>query len=250
VAESKTEAAARLARFLDCVSRSRQAARADPDTANAHLALKAWQAERLQLTYADLLAHPRYRQAALFFLNDLYGARDYSQRDADVARILPKLTALLPAAALSAIADAVELDALSEQLDHELRSSLSAANVGAITANAYARAYRTCANRQAREHQIALTHAIGSALDKLTRIAFLEATIKMMRKPAQLAGLTELQSFLERGFVTFKQMAGATDFLDTVRTRETDLMNRLFAGSGDPFAGKAPVATSADPGQP
>ena len=161
--------------------------------AAAHLALKAWQAERLQLTYADLLAHPRYRHAALFFLNDLYGARDYSQRDADVARILPKLTALLPAAALSAIADAVELDALSEQLDHELRAALTAANAEAITANAYASAYRGCANRQAREHQIALTHAIGSALDKLTRTAFLEASIKMMRKPAGLAGLAELQ---------------------------------------------------------
>lgn len=250
MAESKTEAGARLARFLAGVSRQRQATRDDPATAAAHLALKAWQAERLQLTYADLLAHPRYRHAALFFLTDLYGARDYSQRDADVARILPKLTALLPAAALSAIADAVELDALSEQLDHELRAALTAADVEAITAKAYASAYRGCANRQAREHQIALTHAIGSALDKLTRIAFLEATIKMLRKPAKLAGLTELQSFLERGFVTFKQMAGADEFLDTLRARETELMNRLFEGSGDPYAGNAPAATSADPGQP
>lgn len=250
MAESKAEAGARLARFLACVSQSRQAARSDPATAAAHLALKAWQALRLRSTYADLLAHPRYRQAALFFLTDLYGARDYSQRDADVARILPKLTALLPAAALSAITDAVELDALSEQLDHDLRAALAAANVEAITANAYASAYRACANRQAREHQIALTHAIGSALDKLTRIAFLEATIKMMRKPAKLAGLTELQSFLERGFVTFKQMAGAGEFLDTVRARETQLMNCLFEGAGDPFAGSAAAANSAHPGQP
>ncbi len=250
MAESKGEAGDRLARFLARVSQARQAALDDPATAQAHLALKAWQAERLQLTYSDLLAHPRYRQAALFFLTDLYGARDYSQRDADVARILPKLKALLPAAALSAIADAVELDALSEQLDHDLRAALAAAKIDTLTADAYAKAYRACANRAAREHQIALTHAIGSALDHLTRIAFLETSIKMMRKPAKLAGLTELQSFLERGFVTFKKMAGAAEFLDTVRARETQLMKRLFEGAGDPFAGSAPAATSADPGQP
>lgn len=250
MAESKAEAVARLTRFLTQVSLARQTVARDPATAAAHFALKAWQARRLQLTYADLLAHPRHRQAALFFLTDLYGARDYSQRDADVARILPKLTALLPAAALSAIADAVELDAISEQLDHDLRAALGAADVDGLSADAYAKAYRACANRAAREHQIALMHSIGCALDKLTRIAFLETTIKLMRKPAKMAGLTELQNFLERGFVTFKQMAGAAEFLETIRIRETELMNRLFEGSGDPFAGNAPASMSADPGQP
>ena len=250
MAESKNEAGDRLSRFLKRVSQFRQPALDDPAANRSHLALKAWQAERLQLTYVDLLAHPRYRQAALFFLTDLYGARDYSQRDADVARILPKLMALLPATALSAIADAVELDAISEQLDHELRATLAAANVDIVNVDAYAKAYRACANRAAREHQIALTHAIGSALDKLTRITLLETSIKMMRRPAKMAGLGELQDFLERGFVTFKQMAGAAEFLDTVRTRETQLMNRLFDGSGDPFAGSVPAATNVHPGQP
>ena len=243
MAESKSEASDRLARFLKRVSQFRQAALDDPATTRSHLALKAWQAERLRLTYSDLLAHPRYRQAALFFLTDLYGARDYSQRDADVARILPRLKALLPAAALSAIADAVELDALSEQLDHEMSAALAASNVDTVTVEAYARAYRACANQAAREHQIALSHAIGSALDKLTRIAFLETSIKMMRKPAKMAGLAQLQNFLERGFVTFKQMAGAAEFLDTIRVRETEVMNRLFDAVGDPFADKVPPAT-------
>ncbi len=248
--ESKSEAGKRLARFLEHVSRSRRAAIDDQAAARALPALKAWQAERLQQTYADLLAHPRYRQAALFFLTDLYGARDYSQRDADLARISPRLVALLPPAALSAIADAVELDALSEQLDHGLCAALAAARVDTLSADAYAKAYRACANRAAREHQIALTHAIGSALDKLTRIALLETSIKMMRTPAKMAGLAELQNFLERGFVTFKQMAGAAEFLDTIRTRETELMNRLFDAVGDPFVGNAPPATGTHPGQP
>lgn len=250
MAESKSEAGARLSRFLERVSQARKEALDNPAAARAHLALKAWQAERLQLTYADLLAHPRYRQAALFFLTDLYGARDYSERDADLARILPKLTRVLPATALSVIADAVELDALSEHLDHALRAALAVAKADKLSADAYANAYRACDNREARMHQIALTHDIGSALDKLTRIKFLETSIKLMRKPAKMAGLAELQAFLERGFVTFQQMGGAGEFLDTIRSRETQLMNRLFDGSGDPFAGRAPGAASVHPGQP
>lgn len=250
MAEPKTKASDRLALYLKRVSQYRQAALDDPATAKALLALKAWQAQRLELTYADLLAHPRYRDAALFFLTDLYGARDYSQRDADVARILPKLTALLPATALSAIADAVELDALSEQLDHDLCAELAAGRVKVVTSAAYAEAYRACANRAAREHQIALTHSIGTALDKLTRIALLEATIKMLRKPAKMAGLAELQNFLQRGFVTFKQMAGAAEFLDTIRIRESELMNHLFDSVGDPFASHAQRPAAAPSGQP
>ena len=81
------------------------------------LALKAWQAARLARTYADLHASERYRGATQFFLEELYGARDFSQRDTEIEHILPKLTRLLPEAALDTIAGAVELDELSEQLD-------------------------------------------------------------------------------------------------------------------------------------
>jgi hypothetical protein len=40
--------------------------------------LRAWQSQRLRRTYADLLDDPRYRPACLFFLNDIYAARDFS----------------------------------------------------------------------------------------------------------------------------------------------------------------------------
>ncbi len=37
--------------------------------------LQRWQSARLARTYADLLASPRYRPAAAFFLDELYGSR-------------------------------------------------------------------------------------------------------------------------------------------------------------------------------
>jgi hypothetical protein len=79
--------------------------------------LRAWQARRLTRTHADLLASPRYATATRFFLYELYGAKDFSQRDAELTRVIPTLSRFLPEAALGTIADAVELDALTERLD-------------------------------------------------------------------------------------------------------------------------------------
>ncbi|MBL8386026.1 MAG: hypothetical protein JNM90_23280 [Burkholderiales bacterium] len=225
-ADDKASASARLAEHLARASRARRAAYATAASKAAHLALKAWQAERLARTHADLLANPRYREAAQFFLTDLYGARDYSQRDADVARVAGKLTAMLPAAAVATIADALELDALSEELDGAMVAALGGSAV--IDEAGYARAYRLCGKRDARARQIRLMREIGDALDHLTRLPLLEGTLRLMRGPARLAGLQELQGFLERGFGAFKRMRGAGEFLTILETRETQLMARWF----------------------
>jgi hypothetical protein len=51
-----------------------------------------------------------------------------------------------------------------------------------------------------------------------------------MRKPAELAGLGQLHRFLKEGYTAFRAMHGAQDFLATIVERETELMQRLFAG--------------------
>ena len=234
--ETQAEALARLRQSLERVSRARREAFAAPACAAAHLALKAWQAGRLERTYQDLLDTVRFHDAARFFLDDLYGARDYSRRDADLARILPKMAALLPLAALSTIADAVELDALSETLDNTLLEHLDTGMPALLSEADYASAYCACANLADRAHQIALMRRTGDALDRLTRKPLLDRTLRLMRGPAQLAGLGELQGFLERGFGAFKRMGGARQFLDIVQGRETLLMERLFEGCANPFA--------------
>jgi len=54
-------------------------------------ALKTYQQHRFAQTYADLLNHPRYAQAAQFFLGELYGPGDFTRRDAQFARVVPAL---------------------------------------------------------------------------------------------------------------------------------------------------------------
>ena len=52
----------------------------------------------------------------------------------------------------------------------------------------------------------------------------------LMRVPARAAGLGRLQTFLELGFDTFRDMRGADEFLNTVAGRERSLAAALFAG--------------------
>ncbi len=71
---------------------------------------------------------------------------------------------------------------------------------------------------------------VGGALERYTRNPLLRHSLRLMRAPAQAAGLGALQSFLENGFDTFREMRGAREFLDTIANRERELAARLFGG--------------------
>lgn len=196
-------------------------------------ALKAFQAQRLARSYADMAAQPRYRAATSFFLEDLYGPKDFGTRDAAMLRILPVMVRTMPARAVQAATLAIELEALTESLDHRVAAGLEP---GAIDDEGYARAYRAASTRKERERQIELIVLVGRDLDWLVKKPFVHRTLKLMRTPARLAGLQDLQDFLEHGFEAFRAMDGAEEFLALIRSRETEILNRLFSGAPEPFS--------------
>jgi hypothetical protein len=226
--QTKEALGAALRHHLDEVSRLRQARCADPAPQD-HLQLKAWQSNRLARTYPDLLADARHRPAAEFFLDELYGTNDFTARDAEVARIVPTLVAMLPARALFTLGEAVRMDAISESLDADMVARLRAVGkINQIDDQTYAAAYRACGRRDDRIVQLKLVEDIGATLDRLTRMPLLGVTLKMMRAPAEMAGLGSLHSFLQHGFQAFKHMHGADYFLATILERETHLMEQFF----------------------
>lgn len=217
-----TESAARVFEL-------RRSAQADSKATSARQTLRAWQVQRLARTHADLLEHPKFAQAAAFFLTDIYGANDSSFRDEELHRVIPTMTKLMPAAGLETVADAIDLDALSEELDAAMVKALGR-NVRAIDAAAYGEAYRKVGRREDRERQIELVRGVGHSLDRLTRQPFVGTTLSLMRKPAKLAGLSNLQSFLERGYQAFHAIGDAEEFIRCILDREEDLLGALFAG--------------------
>lgn len=230
--EQKSEVAARIARDLKLAAGLRRNAAADPVRAGERDALRAWQAERLARTYPGLLECPRYGPAADFFLSDLYGPKDFSARDGEIERILPMLVKALPLSGLSTLALAIELDALSEDLDARMVDALrQRGRISSIDDAAYAAAYRSVGRRASRHRQINLIVDTGEALEALARKPLVAGALALMRGPAHVAGLGELHDFLERGFTTFKRMGAASDFLAQIEERESELMAEWLNGA-------------------
>lgn len=226
---------AALAAFITEASDLRRAAAADPALGQRRAALREWQAARLARTHADLLASQRYGAAAAFFLSDLYGPKDFGERDAELERILPLMTTMLPVSGLRTLLLAIEVDALSERLDAAMVGALGEQlDSPGLGDEAYAAAYRAVGDQPGRETQIRLIGETGEALDAFAQKPFVRMALKMMHGPAKMAGLGELQAFLERGFDAFRTMRDASEFLDFIVSRERAFSAALFSGSAQP----------------
>lgn len=226
-----TDLQIRLAQALDAVKTLRGQLAADPQLSRRWSAVKQFQADRLRATYPDLLASDRYREPCEFFLDELYGAHDFDQRDAEARRVVPKLAKMLPTRALETLLLAVQLDEMSERFDSEMARQIALP----VTASSYADAYPTVASEADRERQIEVVDEIGRALDKLARFPVLSTMLHMMKGPAEMWGLSHLHHFLQRGFDAFAGMGGAGEFLATIRRRESAVNHRLFARDPEPF---------------
>jgi hypothetical protein len=233
-----SDVAARIVQSLAAVEIERRRRATAPGLADAVAALKAYQQRRFARTHAELLAHPRYGRAANFFLNELYGPQDFTQRDAQFSRIVPALVRLFPADTVATVEALAAVHALSERLDNAMAIHLA----GAAPARAsYLRVWQATGEVAARARQIELVMRVGEALDRHTRSFVLRASLKAMRGPARATGMGSLQAFLEDGFEAFGAMRGSQEFLATIHARETALAKRLF----DPAAVSAVTGTLA-----
>lgn len=223
-------ASSKILECLQAVDGERKRRNATPGLLAAVDAIKLFQQQRFALTYADLLASERYGPAASFFLEELYGPGDFSQRDAQFARVVPAMSRLFPGTIVESVATLAELHALSESLDTSMGEQLQAASVDAAL---YAAAWRRCGDRDARGRQISLMVSLGRSLDQLTRKTLLRKSLRLMRGVAIKAGLGDIQSLLERGFDSFAAMRGAEEFLGLVESRERLLAERLFSSNAD-----------------
>ena len=227
----------RLQRVLEANRRGRDA-QLEPHNRSPWLApLQRWQAARLERGFVDFLAEPHTAPAARFFLDDLYGDRDVTARDRDVERVLPLMRKLLPSHLIETAADAIELAWLSHAFDLRLVAVLerSLSRGEAIDERIYASAYREVGKPHLRAHQIELVLRVGATLDHAVHKPWIPRLLRASRLPAKLAGLGELQGFLERGFAAFKALDGADAFLGEIARRELEVSRRLLTGHPNPF---------------
>jgi hypothetical protein len=199
--------------------------------------LRVWQAERLARTYADLLEQSRYRPACLFFLEDIYAARDFSQRDHDLETMYDFMRRFVPDAVSRPAALTIKLHRMTETLDRKLLDVLvnQLGVEDAITVEQYAEAYRRCDNYRERVEQIDAIIEICEHIDGIVRNPITGPALRIAKRPLRGAGYGEVVSFLENGYDSFKRMHGSRHFRKTLHDRELDLLDRFYARDPDPF---------------
>lgn len=234
------EAAQTIRDAVARVGTLRQQAQSRPGLHAAILAVKKFQAQRFSATYADLLVSHEYAAATRFFLDELYSDKDYSQRDAQFARIAGALQRFFPATVIATAVSLAELHALTEEMDYAMAIAWSENPPATADEHtvAYVNAWNAVGNAANRNRQLDVVLHVGTELDRLTRTPGLRMMLRMMRGPANAAGLGALQRFLETGFDTFAGMSAqgsrAKEFLSVIHVREAYWINELFTDDTGP----------------
>ncbi len=208
------------------------------------------QVQRFRATYADFLSNGRHAPAAQFFLSELYGQHDYSQRDAQFGRIAGAIERLFPPHVMRLAVQIAQVHALTETMDWAMATAwassahappLLAAQstphrplAASALAAGYIDAWRTVQRYDDRQRQLEAVLALGEQLTRVVRIAGLRTALKLMRRPAQTAGLSALQAVLEQGFDAFAAMGNTSAFLTGITDRETHWLATLHHDT--PFA--------------
>ena len=196
--------------------------------------VKNFQSRRFEATYSDLLNSADFGAASRFFLVELYGDRDYAERDAQFARIAGTLQKYFPDSVVATAVALAQLHALTEELDFEMaKASLTLDAENALDeSERYLKCWRLVERAEDRNQQLDAVLNVGAELNRLTQIRGLRMMLRMMRGPAKAAGLHALQQFLESGFDTFSDMSSkrnlAIDFLGTIGQREHVWIAKFF----------------------
>ena len=226
------DSASRIRHAIAEVFALRSAAHADPPLRLSVDGVKELQARRFQGTYAILLDSLDFGEPSRFFLEELYGVRDFSERDAQFSRIAKSISTIFPASVVNTAVDIAELHALTERLDHQVATQWISLEASTTTYTGYIRAWRQVGQRDLRNKQLEVVLSLGGQLAQLTRKPGLATLLRMMRRPAAGAGLSSLQYLLERGFTTFGQLARkkgkAAEFLAHIQEHEAQWIAAMY----------------------
>lgn len=202
--------------------------------ANAVARVRHIQVRRFERTYSDFLDDAQHRDATTFFLRELYGDHDFSARDQQFGRIAGAIERLFPSSVMAIAVQLAHIHAVTEELDWTMArhwlSTLSQVDTQLFSdAQRYVFCWRLTGAPDMRQLQLHGVLELGQRLDDVVHTRGLRTALRMMRGPAQAAGLAELQSVLESGFDAFKGMGAATRFLAAVGDRESSWITALFA---------------------
>ncbi len=192
------------------------------------VALRQYQADRLAERHGDFLHDPMFGAAAKFFLTDVYAAKDFSRRDAELESLYEHLHSLLPKEAVESMANAIALNELTQREDHAMLERLRAVGVtDRFTREEYETAYAQ-GDYDARVRQIDLVVAVMREVAELHKWPFIGTALHVTRGTARRMGWEDLHDFLVRGYDAWRGVSDPEPFLEAVHRREKATNDSLF----------------------
>lgn len=196
------------------------------------LALQAFQSHRLRRDYRDLSAMAQYTPVGEFFFEEMYGPRDFSDRDSS-ARRLQSYLHLFPGVRLRDIEEVLDLLELTVQLDDHLARMLHAEAAPLdFDETLYEAYYRKQDNYDERLRQLDLVRSCLLSVFHLSRSALLGVALHRSGLIARLAGIGPVHTFLTKGYDALRGVSDITIFSDTIYTRELKRLDRIYAVTG------------------
>ncbi|MEN9938988.1 MAG: hypothetical protein RLZZ387_5567 [Chloroflexota bacterium] len=194
------------------------------------LALQALQSRRLRRDHADLAAEPQYRLIAEFFFEQIYGPRDFSQRD-EQARRLHGFIGLAPGVVIRDVEQVLDLLELTNRLDEAVVEQLAALQVPHdFDEPTYERAYRLTNNYDDRMRQISLVRDALYNVYRLSRRPLIDVALHRTRGLAQATGMADIHHFLLAGYESIKPVRDIHRFVETICVREESRLDRIYSG--------------------
>lgn len=192
------------------------------------LALQIFQSNRLRRDFLDLAEIAEYEAVGEFFFVEMYGPRDFSERDAG-ARRLHHIIQMLPGVHLNDVEQVLSLLELTNVLDEDLANLMYRLETGLDFDEAtYEHAYRVADNYDERLRQLQLVNSSLHNVFRLSRSHLLGIGLHRTRFLAILAGIEEAHAFLVKGFDALQGVDDINHFADTVYARELARLNRIY----------------------
>lgn len=193
------------------------------------LALQVFQSHRLRRDYRDLSAMAQYTPVGEFFFEEMYGPRDFTDRDTS-ARRLQGFLHLFPGVHLRDIEEVLDLLELTVRLDDQLARLMYVATAPLdFDEPTYEQFYRQQDNYDERLRQIDLVRSCMLNVFHLSRSTLLGIALHRSRLVARLAGIEAVHTFLTKGYDALRGVQSIDHFSDTIYSRELQRLKRIYA---------------------
>lgn len=203
--------------------------------------VQAWQKMRMQRTHHAHFSEKNNQLMAEYFLNRLYGGRDFDALAQQIERLMGyahKAEKMIPENAIKTGTLGITLAILAVRLDEQVAQQLlkDYPENTPINDEMMRLIYLKLNQEQDRLKQLDLLDTLGISLDKYMRSFIIYTAFKMCKGAAQKYHFEVMYEFMQDGFIAMKPLKSAEQFVKHFTTIEREIIAKVHAGDLNPFA--------------